>query len=913
MRLSPLVCLLLALPARAETPTDLSALARSRGDFPGATIARDRATLSSSPWAFLRTKEPLADLSLSLSCTILELAKEHRFFGSSWSVWPDPTFGDQGYEVGVVLREQSRQGYRVQLSHRYQDLALVRYPAGGFLRVAPCKVRLAQAHKLAVRLQGNTIVVALDGEEKIRYVDELPALEKGLAGVGTSSRGKIEVRDLAVAALAPGERARAEAHVPKLSSRRWLGGRPWVFDGDEPILQLPVPEANGINNVKLRPGLRPLLSWNGNWDISNQGAYPDGANTISPVKVAGGGKTLTASWTAQQVKGRFGTRTALTVGFDARRRTWTYDVDSELEVSAAQGFHFRYGYDFEHHTPLDPFRWQYLVVRKRGGALVHRPVYPIDPGVIEGLQTSNGLRLWYGRHGEEMTVALAVEYHIPDAGKRKLSTAVCAAFYDTGVSFAQETAKPGTKVRVRYRYTGYPTAEAEQLFKESTVHDSPMLDPDHHYIFADEWPRITFRDFVPMSRTWIYGKRPFMTGHNRRPTYELARDTGVGSGYAMKLGPGAWGAATLATPADLPAGRYALVARCKADNVHGPGGRIELVVSSTKKGSASQKHVHYLGKGTFGWKTTGFAFTVPTRGASQTLGLGNAGTGEVLVGEVEFRPLADGEPLPAGVGAIASAAPARTVPAPAGAVADYRMEEGKGLHVYNHAAGSVPLGLLELSSVTWTTDEGRPALRFADNTARTRSYPRAGALDLGYLAHPAYRGRDTLPVALTGMHGGGYPLNAFTLASWIKPAERMGKAEHGGKGDVVGLGARRFILRLVGDRAPYRLSAAVNVNDVFTSAAPVAAGRWQHVALTGEPAGGKWRVRLYLDGKQVHEGTTAKADAPASIPPSLILGAEIFYFHDAYYRGLIGRTLVFERALSGEEVARLAGEKATSR
>jgi hypothetical protein len=30
------------------------------------------------------------------------------------------------------------------------------------------------------------------------------------------------------------------------------------------------------------------------------------------------------------------------------------------------------------------------------------------------------------------------------------------------------------------------------------------------------------------------------------------------------------------------------------------------------------------------------------------------------------------------------------------------------------------------------------------------------------------------------------------------------------------------------------------------------------------------------------------------------------YCHDAYYRGLIGHTLIFERALPAEEIAKLA-------
>jgi hypothetical protein len=76
--------------------------------------------------------------------------------------------------------------------------------------------------------------------------------------------------------------------------------------------------------------------------------------------------------------------------------------------------------------------------------------------------------------------------------------------------------------------------------------------------------------------------------------------------------------------------------------------------------------------------------------------------------------------------------------------------------------------------------------------------------------------------------------------------------------------------------------------------------------MTAEPTDSQWRVRLFTEGKQVGEGTTKKFPADSVIVPSLILGAEIFYFHDAYYRGLIGPTLVFERALSDTEVSALA-------
>lgn len=46
---------------------------------------------------------------------------------------------------------------------------------------------------------------------------------------------------------------------------------------------------------------------------------------------------------------------------------------------------------------------------------------------------------------------------------------------------------------------------------------------------------------------------------------------------------------------------------------------------------------------------------------------------------------------------------------------------------------------------------------------------------------------------------------------------------------------------------------------------------------------------------------------PLNLPPSAVLGAEIFYFHDAYYRGLVGRTLIFDRAIGAGDIAALAG------
>src|SRR5262249_33550468 len=152
---------------------------------------------------------------------------------------------------------------------------------------------------------------------------------------------------------------------------------------------------------------------------------------------------------------------------------------------------------------------KFLVITGDNGKYYYRPVYPIDPGVFRNL-SRKGLRMWYGRTNEARPLAMpAVEYDIPDTEKRELSTAVCACMYDTGIALAGsgEATKTSSKIAVRYRYTGYPPDEAEEIFRNAAVHPIRSLDPQRYLIFA-EYPQTTFKDFLPLDRPW-WGKRPF--------------------------------------------------------------------------------------------------------------------------------------------------------------------------------------------------------------------------------------------------------------------------------------------------------------------------------------------------------------------------------------------------------------------
>jgi hypothetical protein len=875
-------------------------------DWKGATTSDPSATLTGDKWSHLRAPKNFADVAVHAAVTIIEPAKTTRFFGQGWSAWPDATFSDGGFDAGLLLRAGTNSGYRVQFSHKYQVVALVKWPEGGYVQVVPCVVKLKEPHQLVASVQGAHVTVSVDGKVKFQWHDTFLPLTSGAVGLGVNDGAKATFSNVAVEVAPSITHTPLGPYTPNFSVRPFLGGRQFVFDGDEPVLQLHYEKDPSVF-AKLRPGYKPQLTFDSHWDLANQGAFKDADSKWTAPVTSGGGKSVKATWSARSVKDRFTTQSTLTVGYDAKRGTYTYDIESTLEVLPGEPFHFRYGFDFEHHTPLDPFRWQYLIAKRAGGAgTYHRPVYPIDPGPQYDLETAGGARVWFGRHLEQLHVAPAVEYDISSATStgRKLNTAVCAAFYDTGVSFAPETAKPGTKLEVKYRYTGVPAAEAKALFDESKIYDAPTLDPKHHYLFADEWPKLTFSQFVPMSETWILGRTPFMTGHNQRPTYELEKHCGAGSGFAMKLGPASFGKANLSKAAPLAKGRYAVTALVKADNIHGPGGRIELTATQAKTNKKLAEARHYVGNGTFDWRKQAFAFDVPEDAGALELAFGNAGTGDFLVTDVEFRKLADAESPPTGLLAKANDTPAPIPAAPVGAVADYRMLEGKGLVVLNHAAAN-GLGHLDLANLDFVTDAGRPALRFSDNTTGRKGYRLDSGLNRHYLSHPSYVGKDTLPIALTGHHGGGSSIPGLTLAAWVKPAPEMGKSGHGGKGDIIGYGARRFVLGLHGAKAPYQLAARINVNDGILSTAKLDADKWQHVAMTAEPKDGQWLVRLYLDGQPVGEGLTKKFPADSAIVPSLILGAEIFYFHDAYYRGLVGRTLVLHRVLPVEEIAAL--------
>ena len=163
------------------------------------------------------------------------------------------------------------------------------------------------------------------------------------------------------------------------------------------------PATSTINNVKLRPGYKPQLSWNSHWDIANQGASPTARTSRRRHDVTGGGKTLTATWTAPAGQG------PLRHADDADRRLRRDARHLHLRRRQRAGGAGRRAVPLPLRLRLRaPHAARSVPLAVPGRAARGRRARTTGPSTrsIPGRRTTwrrnGGLRVWYGRHGETM-------------------------------------------------------------------------------------------------------------------------------------------------------------------------------------------------------------------------------------------------------------------------------------------------------------------------------------------------------------------------------------------------------------------------------------------------------------------------------------------------------------------------------
>ena len=86
----------LALPAfAADRPASLDDWKSSPADWVGSEVKDGSATLTSDKWAYLIAPDAAADVEVSATIKLHTQGKLDRYFGKSWSVWPDKSYGDR--------------------------------------------------------------------------------------------------------------------------------------------------------------------------------------------------------------------------------------------------------------------------------------------------------------------------------------------------------------------------------------------------------------------------------------------------------------------------------------------------------------------------------------------------------------------------------------------------------------------------------------------------------------------------------------------------------------------------------------------------------------------------------------------------------------------------------------------------
>lgn len=814
------------------------------------------------------------------------------YHGQGWAIFQAQDFADGGYDLGAWVRTtfvagKPATGYRVQFSKAWGDVTLVKFPGGGYVRSAQLPLAIDQEVAVSVRVVEHELIVSTGGVERFRFYDlDLDAGADTIA-LGVPLHARVDVWPEAYATLPRAAPSAEPARVPVFSSRPYIGGRWWLFDGAEPIAQYPQHESPQVllwNQVKTVPGKKPQIAFGPHWETSNQGVFALAKNELTGRPVAaGGGDTIDVTWSTRQPDGRFEIRAGMTVRWDSARGSYRYEIASELEVFT-QPFTFSYGFDFEHHAALHPFEWQYHVAKTVSGGFVKRPVFPIDPGVTYGLATSPGMRFWYGQHYGRGSHVPGVEYTVPQPPVRAASSAICAFYDDSGFALAQETVPAGGIVRERHAYVGLPYAEVDPIYATSTTVDLQMLDPTGTYAFP-EWPTQTFSIRRRMDESWTFDLgKPWLTTPSKRSTYEVAD---LPEGPALKLPAGAYAKAALPITATLPAGRYLISGMVRTDAPLGPGGRVEITMGGITT-------THYTGNVTAALAPFAFSITraAGTVSGQLALAFGNAGGGVVYYRNVNIRALSAGEPdVPP------AAMPAYDAPY-GGAVVDYRLLEGGGSKLYDQRGSDI--GFAETQRLDWV-DDGGPALRFSDTPAAPPPIPRWGRIDTLLRTSPSYLGKIGIPFLLAGENSGGVSWNEVSIATWAKPD----MAQPGSVAHVVGLGARKFILRLVGAASPYKLSLQTGLGpaNVVESAAVVTGGAWHQLVATGELVSGTVFARLYVDGAQVASGTLTGVTMPSVVLPSVVAGGDLYYLSAPYYRGLVGRFAVWDRAIAAGELA----------
>jgi len=449
-----------------------------------------------------------------------------------------------GYDLAAIVRFAGPgQYYRVQLSHRWQEVILWK-STGGVLCVVPATIPAGRTIKLQVEAAGNAISVRLNGKEVISYTDTHDPILSGRYGVGVHESKAVFSRIAVEPASAAVERT-PTVHIPHFEVKEWHGHK-WVFDGQEPIVRIDLNDMN-LKEAKLRPGLLPQLMGPMYWQhyLGYQGpAGGAAANHLEEFEIDSTGLQLKAHWSSYNKQKSIHSQERFTLKYNASANVYEYYFDTVMEVQPGFDWDADAGLEFFDPLPYNacgmsayypggphwPYRW--LVYPAKDGTITRRamthlwgPVRPYrkkDGFVVmsSDLELSPIFRLLSAPENENIDATIIL----------------CAWGYDLHLRLRVNDAPggripEGTRLPVKFMFTGISLQETQKLLEQSVRETNDVFDPQKVFpIYVSG-----VNNFDP-EHSWNTAE-PTCAQHWSGGTWD--KEVGYADNYSMRLdGPG---------------------------------------------------------------------------------------------------------------------------------------------------------------------------------------------------------------------------------------------------------------------------------------------------------------------------------------------------------------------------------------
>ncbi|MHB9134227.1 MAG: LamG-like jellyroll fold domain-containing protein [Armatimonadota bacterium] len=750
---------------------------------------------------------------------------------------------DWGSDAAVYLRYQDRGNcYRVQLSAEYQEMILW-HSVGGYLQVVPCKVEPGKTYKLDILAQGSHFQVLLDGKKTIDYRHTcLPTLKGGIGLAAYNSTVAFQEVNVTTLSAAPP----APEHQPRFAHRLWRGLH-WVFDGNEPIVELEQnPGENdysggtlAYNFVKLRPGYRPLYYCGINVRMNDQ--FTTRIANMDAIKYTGNGtERLLIDFDGYTAKKDMLSHHTDTITYDRIRGTYRHDFDVDVHFTSDQnvrGLEFADPLTYNNKEPGRAVKYRWLPAGHAWGVFRNEDNTIRRHPISQSLDIE-GQNRWFCHDGDgfwmlypDRAVCPVFEHNMPGY---KTNIGVCHWGYDWHqYVWWGDKARPFKKdehFTIKFAFAGYPPTEGEQLFLKSTLHpqmtEAEVPDKVRSFMKLPSAYAYPVADPAGTSFEQLFSVREPYIGWQFYGDYTNDREVGRTDHYSLRLdGPAKATGLIYHHMLDGYGKHYLCTVWLKTQGVKG---NLKVILRYPWNPKVPADVITTGLTGDNDWQEISFISDLPVilpdRYDATDFVVELNGTGTVWVDDFSLRPIEEGEK-------VVEKRPAPKPPVALTPSADYVMylpcNEGIGFScgdASNHGNN------LKLKGATWVKTEKRSVLHFEK-----------GASAFIPMLSPE----------LSQQPGGKYPHASMTIDAWVRPT--AGKDG----GDIIGYwySPRIYLTPAsAADKKNFKVNALLLAGDwnPLTSTNTIPGDQWSHIAVT---LAADNKAVLYVNGKPVADKT----------------------------------------------------------